>query len=33
MIATLAHAATVIVAHVAHVLAFVPGTVTPPPLG
>jgi hypothetical protein len=33
MIATLAHAVTAIVAQAAHLLAFIPGDVMPPPAG
>jgi hypothetical protein len=32
MIATLAHAATVVVAQVAHLIAFIPGDILPPPM-
>jgi hypothetical protein len=33
MIATLAHAVTTLVAQVAHLIAFIPGDVMPPPAG
>jgi hypothetical protein len=32
MIATLAHAVTVIAAQVSHLVAFIPGTIFPPPI-
>jgi hypothetical protein len=33
MVAAVAHVAAQLVAHVAHLLAFLPGDVMPPPLG